>query len=534
MKKSMNNIFDEASASEIENLVKKNDAPDVSDDTLISIKNKVYAKTGIANSKKKRAFVFRWQSYIAVAACFALIVGAITVVPMLRAGDPSEVTPPSDESHASTESHTSEESNAPINDYTIISDHTPIIYDATASPEKLNGSSFEFVLGSSASISEGQMEEPPSFEFGTGDFVVKARVVNNRPELYYKLDVSSEYKPAAYRLIEMECVEVIHGKDIPEHFFYLIKNSMFVDMSVYDSLLISMSQIGTDNYVLRNDTEKRIEALSLPVFSELYDRPALGSIIAFSDGIVDESLWHNQGWRYGLFYLDYPQHADLVFKRGDSESDVISEIKRRIEQDKQWLGDRYRVPALVTLNCSTQAAKSALDYVKPFENGVFLQYLSGGNLTFTRFINGCQTEEWIKIDLVTEEVTYSEVRYTDEEMSGMENISAHLQKKAEEYAIQTPTPPHTDPEGKKLLCLYLYAWYAKVDGKVYGVVKTGWRHAEEDNMFIQYYDEEYVLYDMSDSTAKIVSRDYLRDLLGWRRNISNEEFGVGIDIPMCY
>ena len=57
MKKSLEHIFDEANASEIERLVDQNAAPDVSADTLASIKNKVYAKTGITKMKKKKPLI---------------------------------------------------------------------------------------------------------------------------------------------------------------------------------------------------------------------------------------------------------------------------------------------------------------------------------------------------------------------------------------------------------------------------------------------------------------------------------------------
>lgn len=79
MKKTLTNIFDEANANELENLISQNTAPDVSADTLSSIKDKVYAKTGISKSKAKKPISFRWQSYVA-AACLLLIVGAVTVM----------------------------------------------------------------------------------------------------------------------------------------------------------------------------------------------------------------------------------------------------------------------------------------------------------------------------------------------------------------------------------------------------------------------------------------------------------------------
>ncbi len=83
MKKTLSNIFDEANANELENLVSQNAASDVSADTLSSIKNKVYAKTGITKANTKKPIAFRWQSYVAVAACLLLIVGGIFGAPSI-------------------------------------------------------------------------------------------------------------------------------------------------------------------------------------------------------------------------------------------------------------------------------------------------------------------------------------------------------------------------------------------------------------------------------------------------------------------
>ena len=95
MKKTLNNIFDEASANELEKLVSQNAASDVSADTLSSIKNKVYAKTGITQTKTKKSFAFRWQSYVAVAACLLLIVGGIfgapSIMKLFNGSKPSEM-----------------------------------------------------------------------------------------------------------------------------------------------------------------------------------------------------------------------------------------------------------------------------------------------------------------------------------------------------------------------------------------------------------------------------------------------------------
>ncbi len=480
---------------------------------FVSMDNKLQKK---AYKPKSKGI---WLRFGAIAACFLLIVSAVLVVPMLYDDDPDVIPGPGTTDNPVV--------NPP--------DYTPIIFDATVSPEQLNGNSLEFIVGSSVSISGGESTAPPRFEFSHG-IAVKAKVVKNHPDKYYKLDTSSEFRPTAYRLIQMETIEVINGINVPQYFLYLIPEYVYVDMSVYDSLLISMDQIGVENYVLKNETQNRMESFELPMFADYQDNPELGNIIAFTDGIFDESLWQNETWRYGYQfaddYLDNPESDDLVVERGDSISEVISAIKKQFDE---WYTVAYRALTVITLNFKTQEAKDAIEYVKPFANGIFSQryepYYGNGQLIFRRYINGCQTEETITIDLLTEEVTYSEVRYTKEDMEQIENISAHLSEKANEYMEQLPPPPHTDPEGKELLCLNLYAWYVKVDGKMYGVVKTVWRYKEKDNFFIQYYDDAYVLYDMSAGTTTDISRDDLVAIIG-TRNVYMGEYGKGIEIPM--
>ncbi|MBR4034677.1 MAG: hypothetical protein IKJ04_07695, partial [Clostridia bacterium] len=268
MKKKLNEIFDEAKPQELDQFSNELDAPELPDEVLASVKGKVYAKTNLKKEKKTNKNV--WLRFGTIAACLVLIVSAVFAMPRLWKDEPGVVTPPDD------------------------TNRSPVIFDATVSPEKLNGSNLEFIVGSSASLGGAVSQAPPAFEFPTGIFAVKARVVKNHPDLYYKLDVISDSKPTAYRLIQMETLEVIHGENVPQYFLYLIRNSYYVDMSVYDSLIIAMGQLGAENYVLKNQTKSQMEAFDLPVFADYQDRPDLGSIIAFSDGVFDEGLWQTR------------------------------------------------------------------------------------------------------------------------------------------------------------------------------------------------------------------------------------------------
>jgi hypothetical protein len=309
----------------------------------------------------------------------------------------------------------------------------------------------------------------------------------------------------------------------------------FVDMTAYDSLIISMVQEGAENYVIKNVTRNRIEVLPLFPFRDHSYEPVLGNMIAFTDGIFDESLWESTNWRYGYqwgkHYLDDPDEAayPLMVRRGGTEAEAIENIKSEIGQSKGVYSN------IVSLNFQSEAAREALEYVKPFENGVFEQSIAPNRdgIKFRRFINGCQTEETVTIRFETEEVVYSDVRYTAEDIKNLVNVAAGVADKAKEYAEVLPVPPHTDPNGKKLMCLNVFGWYAKVDGKIYGIIKTAWRYENPDDMYVQYYDDLYLLYDPDQQAYRTIDRDSLVELVGGYRNIYHGKYNEEISVPMC-
>ena len=102
MKKDLRHIFDRASASELENLIDQNKAPEISSDTLDSIQSKVYAKTRISKVKTKKPLVFRWQSLAATAACLCLVVGLMFGTGFLKllSAQAAEADPKNNEEYA--------------------------------------------------------------------------------------------------------------------------------------------------------------------------------------------------------------------------------------------------------------------------------------------------------------------------------------------------------------------------------------------------------------------------------------------------
>lgn len=82
MKKNLYELFDGTTPEELEPFADALGAPDLPPETLSSVKEKVYAKTGLKTNKKSRKRT--WYRVGALAACFALIIGAVILVPLLR------------------------------------------------------------------------------------------------------------------------------------------------------------------------------------------------------------------------------------------------------------------------------------------------------------------------------------------------------------------------------------------------------------------------------------------------------------------
>ena len=240
-----------------------------------------------------------WLRVGALAACLVIIIGVVIMLPYSPNDTPND-TPSIVETTPSVE----------LNN--IVGPH-----------EKLTGSSEQFVVNSSSGEGEsvGSEETESIVEYwdfivSPWHFIVKVRVVGTYSDEYYDIQPGGNQSP--YRLVKMEVLETLHGENMPQYFLYLIPSSLYVDLSVYDALLISMKQCGTEHYVLKNTTQNKMEAFNCPVFRDSSDKCDFGCVIAFSDGIFDETLWQNEKWSYGYQFgkrnLDSPQDEKSVVR----------------------------------------------------------------------------------------------------------------------------------------------------------------------------------------------------------------------------
>ena len=231
-----------------------------------------------------------------------------------------------------------------------------------------------------------------------------------------------------------------------------------------------------------------------------------GPVIAYTDETVDERLWDKEGWNQYKEQmqnrLDPDDYSMFPVKRTQTLKEAKASIRAYSDDPNQ------RVVTLADF--TSDAAKEAIKYAKPFVNGAFRQGVLYDNLlTYTRIINGFDTGETIQINGDTGEVTYSEEKYTAEDLSNVPDIASLIQQ----FEGETLTPPKLDTEGMTQLGVQISGWYRKADGKVYGIVKVEWVYIKGNDWYAHHKDAAYYLAS-PDGTYRSVEPDELRKIIG--------------------
>lgn len=386
------------------------------------------------------------------------------------------------------------------------------------------GKGFQYIAGTQKPGGSGPSSAPPRFEFQHGYIHVVAKAINE-VGVYETLNAYGSTQTHSYRVFAMQVIDPLQsGMEIglAGTFFYLLPAYLQGDLTQYDALLISMTQL-PKNFVLRGG-----DALTANdyIFVDPQHCPQLGNIIAFTDGVFDESLWQDRSWRYGYQFAKHQLDENddmLLVSRGSTLDEALQRRKAQIEEWGEWA----KHATVKHYDFQTDAAKQVMDYVTPFENGVFVPAGNSYAYVVRRYINGCPTNEWIRIDMEDETVTTSDHRFEDADFEKLPDLSAYITS----LDLSQIAPQHTDPSGKILIFNSAVGWYEKTEIGVYSIVRIAWRYFEEDDYYTEYYDETFILLD--ETGDHIISREELIELIGDNQNISDEEYGVGIEMPMC-
>ena len=433
-----------------------------------------------------------WLRLGVIAACLLLIVSAIIVAPMLREDDPIV--------------------NPPNNDIPNISTIT--------SGNNITGKQ-ELMYGDSSSENEGEADMiAPGFEIRT---VIEAEVIEVLPDTYYY--ASSYYTP--FHVARLRVIDQIRGEGLPDEIFLCYPHYDTTIFDGYERFIISLDQVGAENYVLVNRTQGRVDYFSNMFEVRLTRDVGYGSVIAFNDGEVDESFWEKADYlvtkvSVGRDVFNTMLETPGLYDYPASRTSTIAEVKSNIVElaNKE---DNWRVSDggydFITLDdvFISDAANEIRSYVEPSETNVFVYslYIKTDRVIaeFTRIINGFTTDEYICINGYTGEngnvVRWGE-SYTVEDLATLPDIGKAL----EDMNLSELKPSHIEiVDGMYFKFVRARGFYRKVDGRVYGIICVIWNYTfpEYTNGYIR--DDCYYLYD-ENGNGSIVQRDELREVIG--------------------
>lgn len=378
------------------------------------------------------------------------------------------------------------------------------LVDHRVCPEKLTGVQ---VLGdpvtSTSGSSSGTLGCPPLFTFRY-NLTIEAKMVELLPDVY--VDALTRGK---YYILRMQTLEVLVGQNFPAEFYLRLPTRFSTELHRFDSLIFSLSQAGIDDYLTINQSSQTFETFTLlfDVDSCLYG--SYDTAIAFTDGVLDPSLWELAGWGLGEYEVQRileGKYDDFPVKAGST----LEEAKRYIIEKMK---DSKRLQSLRVETKEDFPENNVFEYVEPFKNGIFAQtYTSPGQVIYTRLINGFRTNEEITVQ--GKMVIRSGETFTPEDLSALPNIGGLI----EGLDLENMQNPHAEYyEGKdvRLWGKGATGMYAKVDGRVYGVVKVTWRFLRNGvyDITVDYYDALYYLAE-PDGSVRTATYEELCVLLG--------------------
>ena len=458
-------------------------------DAMGGIDSKLIAGAAPDATPKKPAGA-AWVKWVAIAACFCLIVGAIVVVPMFLDGNP-EVSP---------EGETATESTAEPDRPSIPIENA----QAPSSAPQYYGSESSSIISDST-----QSETVPD------GISVVARFIEALPDTYTFFD---DWKQTEFRLIKMQTVSLITGSKMTDEFYFIVPVAYMTDLSVYDSFVIAhMGQFGYDFSVLYNVTKQCAESVDTVIFGDSVDRYSSLStqFMAFDENdMLDLHLWSStEAWHSVTKSWIEHGYYDNTFTKQDAEDEA-----------KDWgIGtiDRY----VHTLDHLSGETSNVLEALKSFECGVFvpttnnkLWYDAEPSLTCRRYINGFATNETIRLE-GENTVIRSVSQFSADDLNALPNLPSAYATIKDSFKNGEIHPPHIqDYENMENTVNGIIGWYAKTDDGIIGIIRVTWCYVSDEYDIC--YDDAYFIVEYGSDVCERIDRDALLEKHGDFENVN--------------
>ena len=451
----------------------------------------------------------KWIRIFAIAACFAVVIGAFGAFSMLSSdidGNESSYNSASDESEAT---------------------RLPSVSIIT-SGSKLTGKQ-TLTLGDVDALSDGNASIiSPGFYIST---VVHARVSEVLPSRYYM----PGYYEERYLVARLSVVEAIRGEGLPDELFLRFPYYSADIFNRYEEFIFSLEQVGVENFMMIDG-----DAREVVCFSHMFDVAEVndlgyGSVIAFNGGRVDPSFYGSANHFNASGFIknalndpaaySYPvgpeatlaeAKANIISLAGNTESSFVNENCDFVTADDVFVSEE---------------GKQIRDYLSPSKTDVFKQelYIREDRVVaiYTRVINGFLTDEVITLNGYDGEngtVSRRGGIYTELDLCNIPSLGDAM----ENIDLSALKPPHTEPlDGLENKYTVANGVYRKVESRVYGIVRVMWYLYSEGDFNGYVRDDLYYLYDQS-GNGVIVERDELKEMFGNDPIITRYEYNIHI------
>ena len=344
-----------------------------------------------------------------------------------------------------------------------------------------------------------------------------------------------------YLVARLSVIEEIRGNDLPEEIFLRFPFYSADIFNGYESFILSLEQIGVENYMMINESTRKVNYFSHMFTVEAVSDLGYGSVIAFNGGKVDTGFFEKADHFKVYGYLENALRDPSSYLYPVGHGTTVEEAKTNIlelakKPDTESMFVNHLPCDFITAEdiFISDEGKEIRSYLAPSDKSVFMHelYVREDRVIaeYTRVINGFPTDEKITLNGYTGEngnVLRSAQIYTDEDLASIPDIGLTIAS----LDLSSLTPPHTKLEDGMIL-KYSNATgvYRKANGKVYGIVRILWHHTNPEFPRSIVRDDCYYLYDQT-GNGKAVERNVLKALIGNDPIIMSFKYNayVGVD-----
>jgi len=346
-----------------------------------------------------------------------------------------------------------------------------------------------------------------AMEVNTEGISVTARLLSVLPDTYTFYD---DWFQTEFHLLKMETLTLLKGEKMADTFYYIIPERFMTDFTIFDKFVIEdMGQYGYDHSVLYNKTQNCAEQLDEVLFGYVntYFQYMGSSFMAFdSDGNFDGRLWSaNKYW----------SGATGWSKDSTDNMNGYTIAQAQAEQAYPSVSNRY----VHVLDGVTGEAAAALEYIKSFENGLFIPRGHGDKLSNSpevqlsvrRYIDGFTTNESGMI--YADSVIWSNARFSKDDVHSLPDLSSAYAAVISAFEAGNIHPPHILKYSEmKNTDHGIFGWYAKTEEGIIGIIRVTWCY--RSNYYDLYYDDAYYIIEYGSNEYKPIDRDSLLKKFG--------------------